>query len=46
LLTRGQSTPLALEAAEFLADQDETDEAFWAFADAWSGAPVCTSSEQ
>jgi len=33
-----QSTPLALEAAEFLADTDESDRAFWAYADAWRGA--------
>ena len=32
-----QSTPLALEAAEFLSDQDERDVAFWAFAGAWKG---------
>jgi hypothetical protein len=38
LTSPAQSTPLALEAAEFLADQDQLDTAFWAFADAWSGA--------
>jgi hypothetical protein len=35
---RVQSTPLALEAAEFLADEDTR--LFWAYADAWRGAQL------